>query len=73
MATHEQAMPEWTPEQRAALERECARIGFRKDQLLPAPQRDLTPEEALTLFRSVPDGSGLQGYLAALARFFGKK
>jgi len=63
-------VPEWTSEQRAALLREYARGAIPKGALLPAPKRDLTPDEALALFRSIPDGAGVQGWWAALARFF---
>ena len=66
-------VPQWTPEQRAELDREYARIRIPKGTLLPAPRRELTPDEALALFRSIPDGAGAQGYMDALARFFSKK
>ena len=68
MTKNQPPIPEWTPEQRAMLMREYARIGIPEGQLLPAPKRNLTPDEALALFRSIPDGAGVQGWWTALAR-----
>ncbi|HJP59418.1 MAG TPA: hypothetical protein VJ865_05450 [Gemmatimonadaceae bacterium] len=61
----------WTTEQGQALRRENARIGFRADDLLPAPGHpDLTkPAEYLALLQSIPDGAGVAGYVAALRRY----
>jgi hypothetical protein len=61
----------WTTEQGQALKRENARIGFRADDLLPAPGHpNLTnPTEYLALLRSIPDGAGLAGYVDALRRY----
>ena len=61
----------WTTEQGQVLKRENARIGFRADDLLPMPGHpDLTkPDEYLALLRSIPDGAGVAGYMAALQRY----
>lgn len=56
----------WTPEQSAALEREYARIGYRRGEHWPAPSQQHTPDELLALLRSVETGAGLQGYIDVL-------
>ena len=58
----------WTQQQRAELAKEYARIGFRTDELWPAPAEELEPAEMLALFRRIPDGAGRDGYMAELAR-----
>jgi hypothetical protein len=56
----------WTAEQRAALEREYNRIGYRQGERWPAPPQDHAPEALLDLLRSVATGAGVQGYIDAL-------
>ncbi len=57
---------EWTPEQRAELTRQYARIGFLKGDRWAAPPPQLTPDQLLALMRTIPDGAGSAGWLAAL-------
>ena len=56
----------WTKEQRAQLALEYTRIGYQPGELWPAPPEHLTPDDLLALFRTIPDGAGRDGYLAAL-------
>jgi hypothetical protein len=57
----------WTQQQRNELAREYARIGYKPGELWPAPPDHLTSDQLLALFRSIPDGAGREGYMAALA------
>jgi hypothetical protein len=57
---------DWTLEQRAELAEQYARIGFLKGERWAAPPPDLTPEKLLALMRTIPDGAGHSGWLAAL-------
>lgn len=57
---------DWTAEQRAELARQYARIGFAAGERWAAPPPDLTPDQLLALMRSIPDGAGHSGWLAAL-------
>lgn len=60
----------WTAEEQDALKRENERIGFAPNELLPCVDDPSisTPDGYLALLRSVPDGSGLSGFLSALER-----
>ena len=55
----------WNASERAALEREYVRIGGTEARW-PYPSPDPTPQEFLEMLRTVPDGSGLSGYLEAM-------
>ncbi len=57
---------DWTDEQRAELARQYARIGYRPGERWAAPPPELTPEQLLALMRTIPDGAGHAGWLAAL-------
>jgi hypothetical protein len=57
----------WSAQQRAELAEHYRRIGYVQGELWPAPPDELTPEALLALFRSIPDGAGRAGYMAALA------
>ena len=57
---------DWTAEQRAELARQYARIGYRQGELWAAPPPELTPAQLLALMRTIPDGAGHPGWLAAL-------
>ncbi len=59
---------EWTQEQRSSLEHEYTRIGYKRGELWPAPPEHLSPTDLLALFRTIPDGAGLAGYVTALNR-----
>jgi hypothetical protein len=56
----------WTTDQQAELAQQYARIGFRKGERWAAPPPELTPEQLLGLMRTIPDGAGHAGWLAAL-------
>ena len=58
----------WTDSQRAELAREYARVDYRAGDRWPAPPEETTPADLLALFKTIPDGAGLEGYAAALAR-----
>jgi hypothetical protein len=57
---------DWTAEQRSELARQYARIGYRPGERWAAPPPELTPERLLALMRTIPDGAGHAGWLAAL-------
>lgn len=59
---------EWSAQQRAELRDEYRRIGYVEGERWPAPPPELTSDDLLALFRSIPDGGGRAGYMAALAR-----
>lgn len=59
---------DWGAEQRAELARQYARIGYRAGERWAAPPEELGPEQLLALMRTIPDGVGREGWLAALAR-----
>jgi hypothetical protein len=59
---------EWSEQQRAHLAAEYQRIGYRPGERWPAPPEELTAEDLLALFARIPDGGGLEGYRAELAR-----
>jgi hypothetical protein len=55
-------------EQQAEIQRQYERIGIRSGDRLPMP-RDLNGEsDYLTFLQQVPDGSGVQGFTATMAR-----
>ena len=58
--------PEWTAEQRDELGQQYARIGYKTGGRWAAPPPSLSPEQLLALLRSIPDGAGHAGWLAAL-------
>ena len=58
----------WSAQQRAELMEHYRRIGYVEGELWPAPPEELTPEDLLALFRSIPDGAGRAGYMEALAQ-----
>ena len=60
----------WTSEERQVLERENTRIGFRRDDLLPMPADPALAEPAgyLALLKTIPDGTGVAGFMEALRR-----
>ena len=57
---------DWTPQQRDELKRQYARIGYRDGERWAAPPPELSPEDLLALMRTIPDGTGHAGWLAAL-------
>ena len=57
----------WTDSQRADLARHYARIGYVEGELWPAPPGNLEPADVIALLKSIPDGAGREGYIAALA------
>ena len=59
---------EWSEQQRAKLAAEYQRIGYRPGEQWPAPPEELSSGELLALFARIPDGAGLDGYRAELAR-----
>ena len=58
----------WSERQRAELAEQYRRVGYIEGERWPAPPAELTPEELLALFRTIPDGAGRAGYMAALAQ-----
>jgi predicted enzyme related to lactoylglutathione lyase len=57
----------WTDSQRADLARHYARIGYVEGELWPAPSPNLEPADVIALLKTIPDGAGREGYIAALA------
>jgi len=55
-------------QQRAAIEREYGRIGIRVGERLPMPRGLKTESDYLVFLRQVPDGSGVRGFTATMAR-----
>lgn len=56
----------WTAEQQAELARQYARIGYHPGERWAAPPPELGPEQLLALMRTIPDGAGHVGWMAAL-------
>ena len=56
----------WSPEQLAQLTQEHLRLGGRSGEHWPEVK--LAPATVLAVMRTVPDGAGCAGYLAALRR-----
>ena len=56
----------WTDSQRAELARHYNRIGYVQGDLWPAPPATLEPAEVIAILKTVPDGAGREGYIAAL-------
>jgi hypothetical protein len=59
---------QWSEEQRAASAVQYRRIGYKPGELWPAPPEHLTADQILELMRRVPDGAGLAGWHAVLAK-----
>ena len=59
----------WTEEQLAEMKVQSARIGFQPGDLIPTPADYLTPDDVLTIYRAVPDGSRVAGLIKAMANF----
>lgn len=57
----------WTDSQRAELARHYARIGYVQGELWPAAPANLEPAEVIALLKTISDGAGREGYVAALA------
>ena len=59
---------EWTSNQREALAREYARVGFGEGELIPSPADPTLsdPETFLSFLRSIPAGAGVPGFLQAM-------
>jgi catechol 2,3-dioxygenase-like lactoylglutathione lyase family enzyme len=57
----------WTDSQRADLARHYARIGYAEGELWPAPPPNLEPADVIALLKTIPDGAGRAGYVAALS------
>jgi catechol 2,3-dioxygenase-like lactoylglutathione lyase family enzyme len=57
----------WTDSQRAELARHYARIGYQQGELWPAAPDNLDPADVIALLKTIPDGAGREGYIAALA------
>ena len=58
---------DWTDSQRAELTRHYTRIGYVEGELWPAPPANLEPADVIALVKTIPDGAGRAGYVAALA------
>jgi catechol 2,3-dioxygenase-like lactoylglutathione lyase family enzyme len=58
---------QWTESQRAELARHYSRIGYVQGELWPTPPDSLEPADVIALLKSIPDGVGRAGYIAALA------
>jgi catechol 2,3-dioxygenase-like lactoylglutathione lyase family enzyme len=56
-----------TDSQRADLARHYARIGYVQGELWPAPPPNMEPADVIALLKTIPDGAGREGYIAALA------
>jgi catechol 2,3-dioxygenase-like lactoylglutathione lyase family enzyme len=56
-----------TDAQRAELARHYARIGYAEGEVWPAPPANLEPADVIALLKTVPDGAGREGYIAALS------
>ena len=56
-----------TDAQRAELARHYARIGYVHGELWPPPPANLEPADLIALLKTIPDGAGREGYIAALA------
>lgn len=56
-----------TDSQRAELARHYARIGYVQGELWPPPPASLEPAEVIAILKTIPDGAGREGYIAALA------
>jgi catechol 2,3-dioxygenase-like lactoylglutathione lyase family enzyme len=56
-----------TDSQRADLARHYARIGYVQGELWPAPPANLEPAAVIEILKTIPDGAGREGYIAALA------
>jgi catechol 2,3-dioxygenase-like lactoylglutathione lyase family enzyme len=57
----------WTDSQRAELARHYGRIGYQQGELWPALPDNLDPADVIALLKTIPDGAGREGYIAALA------
>jgi catechol 2,3-dioxygenase-like lactoylglutathione lyase family enzyme len=55
-----------TDSQRADLARHYARIGYVQGESWPAPPDNLEPADVIALLKTIPDGAGREGYIAAL-------
>jgi hypothetical protein len=55
-------------EQRAEIERQYARIGVRPGDTLPLPRGLKGEADYLDFLRQVPDGSGIRGFTATMAK-----
>src|SRR5438045_2882354 len=58
---------DWTDSQRAELARHYARIGYVQGDLWPPAPANLEPTDVIALLKTIPDGAGRAGYVAALA------
>lgn len=56
---------QWTDSQRAELARHYTRIGYVQGDLWPAPPDNLEPADVIALVKTIPDGAGREGYIAA--------
>jgi catechol 2,3-dioxygenase-like lactoylglutathione lyase family enzyme len=57
----------WTDSQRAELARHYGRIGYQQGELWPAPPDNLDPADVIALLKTIANGAGREGYIAALA------
>ena len=57
---------DWSDQQKEELAGHYTRIGYKPGEPWAAPPAEMTPEDILALMRTVPDGSGHAGWLAAL-------
>lgn len=55
----------WTDDQRLRLHQQFVRIGWIEGETWPTPA-DINPEGFLRFLETVPESSGLAGYLQAL-------
>ena len=60
-------MTHWTDSQRGELVRQYNRIGYAEGELWPAPPDNLEPADVIALLKTIPNGVGRGGYIAALA------
>lgn len=55
-------------EQKVEIEKQYGRIGIRAGERLPMPRGLSKEPDYLAFLRQVPDGSGVQGFTATMAR-----
>jgi len=57
----------WTDSQRGEVTRHYTRVGYVQGELWPQPPDNLEPADLIALLKTIPDGAGREGYIAALA------
>jgi len=57
----------FTDSQRGEVTRHYTRIGYVQGESWPQPPDNLEPADLIALLKTIPDGAGREGYIAALA------